>query len=246
MTLFQRFGPRFGAAAALLLVLALSPHPSSAQSAGSDTGVAAWPELNLYVPLHDGFRLVGTLGSKRGEDSAAQQVYTGAQLGYQFKLLTREHLPILDPDKDHLLVVSAGYEYLDNFDSATPSTENRFVLTATPGVRPWSNVLLRDRNRIELRWINGQYSTRYRNRLDLEFDLRLHKLRVDPYLAAEFFYNSNYSSWNQEQYTAGLGFPLFHRLLLQTYYLRQHCTTCSPNNFNVGGITITYFIGGHH
>jgi hypothetical protein len=108
-------------------------------------------------------------------------------------------------------------------------------------VRPTTRFLMRDRNRVEFRWNNGVYSTTYRQLFSAEYDLQLHGIRFGPYSSAEVFYSGAQSSWNQERYTAGLQWPFKPLFMLRTYYLRQHCTTCSPTNLNIAGVTMNFY-----
>jgi hypothetical protein len=58
-----------------------------------------------------------------------------------------------------------GYQYLDNVGKPD---ENRIQFALTSRFElPWSLVLA-DRNRADLRFINDQFSWRYRNRLTLQ------------------------------------------------------------------------------
>jgi len=58
--------------------------------------------------------------------------------------------------------------------------------------------------------------------------------RFTPYTSAEAFYDGAKDSWDQEQYTAGVQWPYERRLMLETYYLRQNCTTLRPTPFECG------------
>ena len=76
----------------------------------------------------------------------------------------------IDPDKEHYLVFGGGYEFLRTAQSGEVHHENRITIDATPGFRPSVRFLVRDRNWVELRWIDGKYSTTYRNQLSVERD----------------------------------------------------------------------------
>jgi hypothetical protein len=100
---------------------------------------------------------------------------------------------------------------------------------------------LRDRNWVELRWIDGNYSTTYRNLVAAEVDLRVHSVRFTPFGTVEFFYDSPKHSWDQEWYTGGVQLPYKRVFMLETYYRREHCPTCIPQNWNAGGATLSFF-----
>ncbi len=185
--------------------------------------------------------MLAFVGLKKGEEFPYQELNAGVGLGYQWKTISKPHLENIDPDKEHVFVFGGGYERLQTLQSGTTSNENRMALQAVAAFRPISRLFLSDRNRVEFRWINGTYSTRYRNEVYGAYDLTFHKLRLSPYASAEAFYNGAVGAWNEEEYAAGVEWPYKRLLMLQTYYLRQNCTTCNPVHVNVGGLTLNLF-----
>jgi hypothetical protein len=88
--------------------------------------------------------------------------------------------------------------------------------------------------------------------LMVEHEFRISGFRFSPYASFEAFldstahatedsYNGTKNSWNQFWYTAGLQFPYKHQLMLQTYYRRKDCTTCTPTNWNAWGMTVNLY-----
>ena len=218
-------------------MIAILSLPVSAQS---QTAGEFWPAIDVHYQFADSLRLLGFAGLKKGEEGHQQQWNTGLGLGYQWKDISKPHLKNIDPDKERTLLFGAGYEYLRTV-SQKPKSEDRFVLEAVPGFRPLSRLLVRDRNRVEFRWVNGVYSTRYRNNLSLDYDITAGEFRFTPYTSAEVFYDGAKDSWSQERYSAGVEWPYRRILMLQTYYLRQNCTTCSPAHLNVAGLSLNFF-----
>lgn len=232
----------FGAVFTTFLLLA-GPVSVCAQSQTPVTQAEFWPQIDAHVQFPDHIRMLGFAGLKKGEEFPYQQLSAGLGLGYQWKAISKPHLQNIDPDKEHTFLFGGGYEHLRTLQSGKTKYENRLVLEALPGFRPASRLLVKDRNRVEFRWVNGVYSTRYRNQLAFEYDLLIHKFRFTPYGSAEVFYDGAKSSWNQEQYIAGLQWPYKRLLKLDTYYLRQHCTTCKPAYLNVGGLSLSFYFG---
>ena len=134
-----------------ILVIVILSLPTSAQS---QTAGEFWPVINLHLQFPDHWRLLGFAGLKKGDDFPYQQVNAGLGLGYQWKTISKPHPENINPDKEHTFLFGGGYEHLRTI-SDKPKNENRFVLEAMPGTRPLSRLLVRDRNRIEFRWINA-------------------------------------------------------------------------------------------
>jgi hypothetical protein len=110
----------------------------------------------------------------------------------------------IDPDKEHHIVVGGGYEYLRTNQSKRIKDENRMTYEVLLGFRPYSGMLLTDRNWVELRWIDGKYSTTYRNRPTLEYDFLLRRFRSTPYGSVELLYGSSKSSCDRRWYSDGI------------------------------------------
>jgi hypothetical protein len=66
-------------------------------------------------------------------------------------------------------------------------------------------MLLSDRNRLDLRWVNSVFSWRYRGRLTLEREFHVGEKRaLTPYTSGELYYDSRFEIWNRNRYAFGL------------------------------------------
>jgi hypothetical protein len=215
---------------------------ATGQSTTPSTEIEACPEADAHVQLPSNWRVLSFVGLEQAVDYPFQQWYVAAGIGRQLKPILRPHWENIDPDKERYLLLGAGYEYLRTNRSGGGSNENRMTVDMTPSLRPASKLLLRDRNWLELRWIDGNYSTTYRNLVAAEVDLRVHDIRFTPYGTAEVFYDSPKHSWDQGRNTGGLQLPYKRAFMLEVYYRRERCPTCTPENWNVGGATLNFFL----
>jgi Protein of unknown function (DUF2490) len=214
----------------------------TACAVGQETENEVWPEADGHIQFRSPWRVLTFVGLEQAVDYPFQQWYAAAALGRQFKPISKAHWKNIDPDKEHFFVLGGGYEFLRTAKLGKISHEDRVTLDATPSVRPVARLLLRDRNWVELRWIDGVYSTTYRNMISGEYDLRVHGIRLTPYGTVEFFYDGgDKQSWDQEWYTGGAQWPYKSSLMVETYYRREQCSTCTPKNWNAGGITVHFF-----
>jgi hypothetical protein len=214
------------------------------QSPTDTTETEVWPEADVHIQLPANWRILAFTGLEQGVGYPFQQWYAAAALGYQFKPILKPHIKNIDPDKEHYFVFGAGYEFLRTVQSGEVHHEDRITIDATPGFRLPGEILVRDRNWIELRWIDGAYSTTCRNQLMVERDfLFSNGFRFSPFGSAEVFYNGSRHSWNEEWYTAGIEWPYKRSLMLETYYRREDCHGCTPTNWNAGGVTLNFYFG---
>lgn len=224
-----------------LSLLTIFYSESACQTPVASTQNEVWPEADIHIQLPTNWRVLAFAGLEQGVGYPFQQWYAAAALGYQFKPILRPHWENIDPDKEHYFLFGGGYEFLRTSDLGSVTHENRVTLDLTFNFRPLARLLVHDRNWVELRWIDGIYSTTYRNLVSAEYDLLLHNVRFTPYGSAEFFYGGPDRSWPQEWYTGGVQWPYKRSFMLDTYYRREHCPSCVPQNWNAGGATLNFF-----
>lgn len=202
----------------------------------SDTRDELWPELNIYVPVKEKYRLVftGTVSKAREtRDSFEGQV--GAHVDYLFSKLA---------------TFRAGYRYGFSMGSHDHFREHRIVTEQTIRKKLGTSILLSDRNRQDWRWVNGEFSFRYRNRVTAEKEFRLRDRPITPYGSAEIFYDTRFSTFNRYRFAAGVQIalrrirsdePLLLILrkerVLDIYYLRQEDTRSEPRPINAIGVS---------
>jgi hypothetical protein len=201
----------------------------------------AWPAVKANFELTKQTRLQIYGETENGEDFGYLQWKAGALLNYRMKEIVRPHHRDIDEENEYYLVLGVGYEYLDTSSSSSTKRENRLMIQATPRHIPFAGVVFQDRNRVEFRWVNGAYDVRYRNKLTVARGFKIDKFRLTPYASGELFWDRKYHTWNENQYAFGVQFPYKHRFMLDTFYLRQNCTTCSQDPLNVWGLTLNLY-----
>jgi hypothetical protein len=224
-------------AIALLLLMdegALGQTPTGASS-------EFWPSLKASFELRPRMRLQVWGDKQDGEDFDFLQWKTGAILSYRMKRILKLRDSDIDEENEYNLVLGVGYEYLRTTQNDKTKSENRIIIQATPRYTPGAGFLLTDRNRVEFRWVNGSYDVRYRNKLVIDRRLKVENFSFTPYASGELFYDRNHHSWNENQYAFGVQLPYRKRLMLDVYYLRQNCTTCSQDPLNVLGLTLNLY-----
>ncbi len=97
-----------------------------------------------------------------------------------------------------------GYDHVFKQEGEEASTpEDRGIVAVHGRAYLRAGILFEARGRADLRWIGGDYSTRYRLRGELNRDFEVRGRLVDPYLQAEAFYDTRYDGWARELYQAG-------------------------------------------
>jgi uncharacterized protein DUF2490 len=188
----------------------------------------SWPEVDTYVKLNSNVRasLFGALTRENAEGSSAE---IGPNIDFFFKPLVKlKRITVfeLDQSKSRPVMLRLSYRYLPAVEGPT---EHRVGVEATGRYPLIRGVLLSDRNRADLRYIDGVFSWRYRNRLSAERTFSLRSFHFAPYLRAEVFYDSRSEKWSRTALTAGSTFPIGKHFELEWYYEHQNDTAKPPN-----------------
>ena len=194
------------------------------------------PQIDAYKHLTE--KVQGEfIISRTGDADTFNSIEVGPNLNISLRPLLRSKLLRTNETSFRFLTLGVGYRYIANIDKPV---ENRGIVEVTARFPLPAKLQLSDRNRADLRVIQGQFSWRYRNRNILERSFAIHEYPVTPYVQAEFYYNSQSDSWNQKIYQVGLNFTVRHRAELNPYYERQN-NTSKPNHVNAFGFTVSLY-----
>jgi hypothetical protein len=230
---------RLGNSVFLLLFLVSSVAFCSAQN--EDIPFQFDPSIAVNLDINPKVRLEFLAGREDSDDLSRQTWKVKAGVSFRAKRLFAALMGDPDDDKQHLLVWKANYEYSSTDVSSGPDHEHRFTLEATPRYRLPGKFTASNRNRAEFRWISGQYSFRYRNRLKLERPVKIERFRFIPYGTAEAYWDQRFHRWNQFGFAGGAEFPINRRMSLDVYYARRHCLSCTSPHINLLSVTLNLF-----
>ncbi len=221
--------------AGMLSVFVLLSLPSEAQT------FQVWPEISTYAKLNSKVRLdfIAKTTRENGQTTSGE---IGPNVDFYLKpLLKLERLAIfqLDPSKSRPLLLGLGYRYLPSTDG---TSEQRVVIDATPRYPLISGFVISDRNRGELRFIDGEFSWRYRNRLTVEKTVSIRSYHLSPFVRGEVYFDSNYEKWSRTAEIIGATFPIHRHTEFEPYYEHQNDTSKSPNRqVNALGLTLNLY-----
>jgi hypothetical protein len=200
-----------------------------------------WGGIDTYVKLNSNMRFFFTAAQTR-ESGASTDAELGPNIDFYLNPLARLKrftLFELDQSKSRPLTLRLGYRYLP---STSGPTENRIVMEATPRYPLKAGILISNRNRADLRFISGQFSWRYRNRLAVERAVPIFSYHFIPYVRAEAYYDGSVRKWSRTSETAGAAFPIRKRIEIEPYYEHQNDTSKAPNRqVNAVGLTLSLF-----
>lgn len=215
----------------------------AAGAAGQTTGTITELDsgVGITVDLNPRARLDFFAGKERSEELSATKWKVSGGVSFRVKPIFKRFLDVFDSDKSHLLVLGSSYEYSRSSTAGEKDIEHKIMLDATLRYAFAQKILASNRNRFELRWVNGNYHWRYRNRFLLERPFKIpfkkKKIEITPFGGAEAVWDARYRKWSIFKFTGGIQVPLFRRTSVEFLYERQHCVTCTDRTTNIFGLT---------
>ena len=187
-----------------------------------------WPEINFYRTLDSNsrFHFITTLTRENGEST---EIEVGGDLDFYFKPLVKLRRfggRQVDESKSMPLLLRVGYHYLP---STQGSNEHRVIIEATPRIPLKAGAVISSRNRVDFRFINDEFSWRYRNRLTIERTFNARSFEFSPYVRAEVYYDHKVTKWSRTTFSGGVTIPLGKHYEIEAYYEHQNDTSKSPN-----------------
>jgi len=211
----------------------------------SDTRNEFWPEIDVYINVKPKVRiyLIGTI-SKSVEDGEIRNAQGfEAQIGAHVDYIPNDHI-----------ILRTGYRFGTSVgDADEPFKEHRLLTEQTLRKLLPGDLLLSDRNRQDFRFVNGDFSFRYRNRVSIEREVDLFKERtITPYVSAEIFYDTRSNAWNRNRLAVGVQQSLRRgplrkmllpkrQIILDLYYMRQNDTRSEIQHVNAIGAALAFY-----
>lgn len=228
----------FRSLAYLIFLAAIScPTPAAQTPAPQGAQAEWWPEIDTYVKLNERMNLKFE-ASRTTDGINYSSADIGPTLQFTLKPILRRKLEVNNPAKRKYLTFAIGYRYIPTLNK--PS-ENRVEVELTPRYAFPGSLLLSNRNRIDIRDINQEWSWRFRERLTLERNFRIGKIFLGPYAQGEMFYDSRYAIWNRNIYEFGFTLGLCRWLDLKPYYAHQNDSRASIPHVNAAGLTASLY-----
>jgi hypothetical protein len=204
-----------------------------------------WPEIDVYIHIKPKVRLylLGTV-SKSVEDGELfnAQSFEG-QFGVHVDYIPNPHV-----------ILRAGYRYGTALgDNDDGFRENRILTEQTLKKLLPGDLLLSDSNRQDFRFIKGDFSFRYRNRVQLEREIQVFKKHsITPYVSGAIFYDTRFDVWNRNRFAVGIMTSLRagplrklllpkNQVILDLYYLHQNDSRSNPAHVDGFGAVLQFY-----
>ena len=218
---------------------------------GAGTGNAqeaqgeVWPEIDVYINIKPKVRLylLGTVAKSVEDGEIRNAQGYEAQVGVHV-----DYIP------NHHLILRTGYRYGSAIgDNDDGFREHRLITEQTLRKLLPADFLLSDRNREDFRFINGDFSFRYRNRVTIERELPVFKGRnITPYVSGEIFYDTRFDVWNRNRMAVGIQHTLLRgplqkmllhkrQVVLDLYFMKQNDSRSQTSHVKAVGASLAFY-----
>ena len=216
-----------------------------AGSARAGDATEFWPELNGFVQLNERSRAFFDVAYALGKESDVKSGNLAAFLDVSLKPIARMRRDLLTDDwqRNKYLWARVGY---DRIFEATDSrglevVENRGVIALYGRVPLPAAAWLETRTRADFRWIGGDYSNRYRFRLDLSREFAVRDRAVVPYCNFEWLYDTRYDDWARTLLTLGAEVTMNDRFRWEVYVARQADRVPLEKDLDALGVVLKWY-----
>jgi hypothetical protein len=222
----------------LLCVMMLCAAPLAAQTPQQDQ---FWPELDYYQRFSDHTRLFASaqwsLNGLPGQQDQQYAVAMDLFFAKRFLLADPRGAQALQEDRREWTQLRLGYKYAQALSTDSSSVTNRLFAEITFRDELWG-FFAADRNGYDWRWVNGTYSNRYRNRLDLQHPASLSHYHFTPYSNCEWVYVVGRSGWNSVKCEIGAQLPVLPHVTTIPYFGLVNVWQGNPLYTRAFGLTL--------
>jgi hypothetical protein len=192
--------------------------------------------------LSPGSRLYLDAAYAQGKESVNQALDVAGYFDVSLKPILRPQLIQEDWARSKYLWARVGYDHVFKGEGGEPvPPENRGVL-AIYGRGPLPGAIwLETRTRADLRWMEGEYSTRYRLRGEFTREFELGRHPVTPYLNVEWFYDTRYDGISRILFMGGSEFTVDKSFRFELYLARQEDHLPRDSALNAFGMVAKWY-----
>jgi Protein of unknown function (DUF2490) len=229
------------------LVLGVFLFNTTALIAQDSTQKQVWPEVEAYYRIDERWRLYGLLSGTKSSSEYTDGT-AGAYIDYfAFPWLRGKLNPELnDTARGYFWWFRLGYSY----SNAPPDEKKKLINTITTETNNNFNlpaeILLESRNRLDWRFVNGDFQPIYRPRLKFIRNLKTEFLTFNAYLYGEYFFYLNDNTQDRFRLCVGSVIKILKTMNFEVYYLHQFQYKNYVQPLNAIGIQLDFYFKSKH
>jgi hypothetical protein len=181
-----------------------------------------WPELDLYKQHSPVIRYYFVAAYARGKESEFRTLDAAGYVDITVGPKLPRSRQKADWQTKKYFWARIGYDHIFKAEGETNAApEYRGIVALHARHYLPAAIFVEGRARVDLRWIEGQFSTRYRLRIEVNRDFNVLSHVVTPYFQAEGFYDTRYDGWARELYQVGAEIAVTRHFRVEPSVARQ-------------------------
>ncbi len=227
----------------LLLLLLLGDCCKLIAQDSSSVPKQIWPELEAYYRINQKFRLYSLISGTKSNSS-----YTDGTAGLYIDYFAlpwlrkgRNDTELSDTARGYFVWFRMGYSYSTPPADDKKKTINIYETEMDNNFHLPADFVLITRNRIDWRWVNGDYQPIYRPRLKFVRNLKTDYLTFDAYAWSEYFYYWNDNTQSRLRIAIGAEVKVLKWMDFETYYMHQFQNKQYVQPLNAIGIQLDFY-----
>jgi hypothetical protein len=201
-----------------------------------------WPEANVFVTLGPQTRLFLDTPYANGKESEHATLDVAAHIDISLKPI-RNKLLTEDWQRSRYFWARIGYDLIlkSTDDSGAEVSEKRGIVSFYAKALLPAGVVAEGRVRADLRWTGGDYSTRYRCRIEFTREFTVADHTVVPFFNVEWFYDTRYGDWSRTLYQFGPEITVNPHFRYEVYMARQVDSLPNRTDLNAFGLNLKWY-----
>ena len=229
----------------IMILLIMLQHLVAQDTTGVKQEV--WPEVNLFYKVNNKLRVFTWYSTTKLKNSGFTDGGYGIALDYFTLPWLKGRIDYLhgkDSVPGQYLWLRVGYSHSNTpADAKDPVTENTFLTEANGRFYLGHDILLTNKNRLDWRFINGDFKPRYRCKLTIEKDMRSEYLFFTPYIFGEYFINlyEGGSDANRFRLCGGSELKVARHINFEVYFLYQFDNGKALDALTAAGFVLKFY-----
>jgi hypothetical protein len=207
-----------------------------------------WPEVEAYYRINEKLRLYSSVSSTRSNSEYADGT-AGLYIDFFSKPWLnhrRDETEMTDSSQGYYWWFRMGYAYSNSAPGDKPKTVNLLETETNNSFNLPAKIVLQSRNRLDWRWVNGDFQPLYRPRLKFVRNLKTEYLTFNIYTWAEYFFYLNDNTQDRLRIALGTVIKVLKCLNIETYYLHQFQNKQYVAPLDAVGLQLDFYFKSKH
>jgi len=207
-----------------------------------------WPEVEAYYRINERFRIYSSVSGTKSNSE-----YTDGTAGIYLDFFSRPWLngrrddtEMADSSQGYYWWFRTGYSYSNSAPGDAPKTVNIFETETNNSFHLPAAIVLQTRNRMDWRWVNGDFQPLYRPRVKFVRNLKTEFLTFNLYAWSEYFFYLNDNHDDRLRIAVGTVIKVLKTMAFETYFMHQFQNKQYVAPLNAVGLQLDFYFKSKH